>query len=194
MPRGDQLARQWRIIQTLITSRRGKSAAELAKRSRMPSPDAVPGPRSPAGGRVPHLHREGGRQEPLVPAGYPEAPHPHSLQPHGTHGPLLQHGTCSRPSRVQLFTIPGLPVPRRSRATLPPESMKYLKNVQQTLQVGIKPYKDYARFKEIINRVNEAALQKKSVEMVYYTMSRKKGDQAGRWTPTGSGSSTGPST
>jgi predicted DNA-binding transcriptional regulator YafY len=52
--------------------------------------------------------------------------------------------------------------------------MKYLKNVQQTLQVGMKPYKDYARFKEIINRVNEAALQKKSVEMVYFTMSRKK--------------------
>ncbi len=31
MPRGDQLARQWKIIQTLITSRRGKSAAELAE-------------------------------------------------------------------------------------------------------------------------------------------------------------------
>jgi hypothetical protein len=31
MPRGDQPARQWKIIQTLITSRRGKSAAELAE-------------------------------------------------------------------------------------------------------------------------------------------------------------------
>jgi hypothetical protein len=30
MARGDQLARQWKIIQTLITSRRGKSAAELS--------------------------------------------------------------------------------------------------------------------------------------------------------------------
>ena len=30
MPRGDQLARQWKIIQTLIRSRLGKSAAELA--------------------------------------------------------------------------------------------------------------------------------------------------------------------
>jgi len=29
MPRGDQLGRQWRIIQTLLTSS-GKSAAELA--------------------------------------------------------------------------------------------------------------------------------------------------------------------
>jgi predicted DNA-binding transcriptional regulator YafY len=30
MARGDQLGRQWRIIQTLITSRTGKSAADLA--------------------------------------------------------------------------------------------------------------------------------------------------------------------
>jgi hypothetical protein len=28
--RGDQLARHWKIIQTLITSRQGKSAADLA--------------------------------------------------------------------------------------------------------------------------------------------------------------------
>ena len=63
---------------------------------------------------------------------------------------------------------------QKIKATLPPESMKYLKNVEQTLQVGIKPYKDYARFKEIINRVNEAALQKTTIEMVYYSMSRKK--------------------
>jgi predicted DNA-binding transcriptional regulator YafY len=63
---------------------------------------------------------------------------------------------------------------QKIKATLPPESMKYLKSVEQSLQVGIKPYKDYARFKEIINRVNEAALQKKTIEIVYYTMSRKK--------------------
>jgi predicted DNA-binding transcriptional regulator YafY len=30
MARGDQLARQWKIIQTLITLKKGKSAAELA--------------------------------------------------------------------------------------------------------------------------------------------------------------------
>jgi hypothetical protein len=31
MARGDQLGRQWRIIQTLINSQLGKSAAELAE-------------------------------------------------------------------------------------------------------------------------------------------------------------------
>ncbi|MBI4767202.1 MAG: helix-turn-helix domain-containing protein [Deltaproteobacteria bacterium] len=30
MARGDQLSRQWRIIQTLITSKTGKSAADLS--------------------------------------------------------------------------------------------------------------------------------------------------------------------
>jgi len=31
MARGDQLGRQWKIIQTLISSRKGKSAADLAQ-------------------------------------------------------------------------------------------------------------------------------------------------------------------
>jgi biotin operon repressor len=31
MARGDQLARQWRILQSLIAARRGKSAADLAQ-------------------------------------------------------------------------------------------------------------------------------------------------------------------
>jgi predicted DNA-binding transcriptional regulator YafY len=63
---------------------------------------------------------------------------------------------------------------QKVKTTLPPESKKYLQNVEQTLHMGMKPYKEYAKFKEIINRVNEAALNKKSIEIVYYTMSRKK--------------------
>ena len=31
MARGDQLARQWKIIQTLLSTRQGKSAAEMAR-------------------------------------------------------------------------------------------------------------------------------------------------------------------
>jgi len=51
---------------------------------------------------------------------------------------------------------------QKIKATLPPESMKYLKNVEQTLQVGIKPYKDYARFKEIITGSRCSTRQKKA--------------------------------
>ncbi|MCJ7594228.1 MAG: WYL domain-containing protein, partial [Desulfobacterales bacterium] len=49
-----------------------------------------------------------------------------------------------------------------------------VKSMEQTLQVGIKPYKEYGKFKEIINRVNDATINRKSIEIVYYTMSRKK--------------------
>jgi len=63
---------------------------------------------------------------------------------------------------------------QKVKTTLPPESIKYLKTVEQTLSLGIKPFKEYGKFKEIINRVNDAATHKKTIEIVYYTMSRKK--------------------
>lgn len=60
------------------------------------------------------------------------------------------------------------------KATPPPESMKYLKKVEQTLHLGVKPRKEYGKFREILNQVNDAALHKKTLEIVYYSMSRKK--------------------
>ncbi len=63
---------------------------------------------------------------------------------------------------------------QKIKTTLPPESIKYLKNVEQTLHLSMKPYKEYGKFKEILNRVNDAAINRKSIEIVYYTMSRKK--------------------
>jgi len=63
---------------------------------------------------------------------------------------------------------------QKVKTTLPPESRKYLKNVEQTLHLGVKPYKEYGKFKGILNRVNDAAVNRKSIEIVYYTMSRKK--------------------
>jgi len=63
---------------------------------------------------------------------------------------------------------------QKVKTTLPPESIKYLENVEQTLHMGMKPYKEYGKFKGILNRVNDAAVNRKSIEIVYYTMSRRK--------------------
>ncbi len=41
-------------------------------------------------------------------------------------------------------------------------------------EMGIKPYKDYARFRKIINTVNQAALECRSIEMLYLPLRRKK--------------------
>ena len=36
---------------------------------------------------------------------------------------------------------------QKVKTTLPQESIKYLKNVEQTLHLGVKPYKEYGKFK-----------------------------------------------
>ncbi len=38
----------------------------------------------------------------------------------------------------------------------------------------MKPYKDYGKFKEILKQVHDAAVNRKAIEIVYFTMSRRK--------------------
>jgi len=173
MARGDQLGRQWRIIQTLISSRLGKSAGELAE-------ELECHPRT--------VYRD---LAALQTAGFPiynekaEEKHLWSLLDTVKHqipipfnlpelmalyfaGDMMKvfRGTVFYDSLESLF--------HKVKTTLPPESKKFIRNVEQTLHLGLKPYKQYSTFREIINRVNEAALNRKSLDMVYYTMSRKK--------------------
>ncbi len=173
MARGDQLGRQWKIIQTLISSKIGKSAADLAQ-------DLECNPRT--------IYRD---LEALQVAGFPiytgrvdsknlwslldtvkhQIPVPFSL----TELMALYFSrdmlkvfkeTAFYDSLVSLF--------EKVKTTLPPESRKYLENVENTLHVGVKPYKEYGKFKGILNQVNDAAVNRKSIEIVYFTMSRKK--------------------
>ena len=173
MARGDQLGRQWKIIQLLISSGIGKSASDLAQ-------DLECNPRN--------IYRD---LEALQVAGFPiytervdgknlwslldtvkhQIPVPFSL----TELMALYFSrdmlkvfkeTAFYDSLESLF--------EKIKTTLPPESIKYLENVENTLQLGVKPYKKYGKFKGILNQVNDAAANRKSIEIVYFTMSRKK--------------------
>ena len=173
MARGDQLGRQWKIIQTLISSRIGKSAADLAEemechpRTVYRDLEAL----QVAGFPI-YTERSGGKNLwSLLDTVKHQIPVPFSL----TELMALYFGrdmlkvfkdTAFYDSLESLF--------QKVKTTLPPESIKYLKNVEQTLHLCMKPYKDYGKFKEILNRVNDAAINRKSIEIVYYTMSRKK--------------------
>jgi len=173
MSRGNQIGRQWGIIQTLISSRRGKTAAELAEelecnpRTIYRDLEAL----QVAGFPIYTQKGEGKNLWSLLDTVKHEIPIPFNLTElmalYFSRDMLkVFKDTVFYDSLESLF--------QKIKTTIPPESKKYLKNVEQTLHVGLKPYKEYSKFKEIINRVNEATQKKKSIEIVYYTMSRRK--------------------
>jgi len=171
MARGDQLARQWRIIQTLVSSKQGKTVAELVKEENCH-------PRT--------IYRD---LEALQTAGFPiyseradgkgvwsiVEEYKHLLPVPFTFTELMAlyfnrdlisvfRGTLFYDSLESLF--------QKIKSTLPPESLAYMDQVEQTLHIGFKPYKDYSRFKEIIRRINDATLNQRTIDMIYKTMSR----------------------
>ena len=60
------------------------------------------------------------------------------------------------------------------KTTIPLESKQYLDTVRQTFQVTLKQFKEYGKYREILNTIKDAALNHKTVEMVYFAMGRRK--------------------
>ena len=176
MARGDQLGRQWRIIQTLLTSRHGKTAADLAR-------DIECHPRT--------VYRD---LEALQLAGFPLFTDRIDGKNHWS---LLENVKHQIPLPLNLTELMALYFSRdmlkilkdtafydaletlfqKIKATLPPEYIDYLSNVQERLQVGFKPYKEYGRFQDSLDIVNQAMDQRRQVEIVYFTMSRNRETQ-----------------
>ena len=173
MARGEQLGRQWRIIQTLIHSKRGKTAAELAgeidchPRTVYRDLQAVQ-----EGGFPIYTERvEGKNLWSLLDTVRHQIPVPFSMSELMAlyfSRDMMQvfEGTLFHDALKSLF--------KKVKTTLPPQSLEYLDEVRETLGLRIKPYKAYDKFREMIDRVNDAAIRKETVDIVYYTMSRKK--------------------
>lgn len=172
MARGDQLARQWRIIQTLIAARRGKSAADLAQdlnchtRTVYRDLEAL----QAAGFPVYTDKMDGKNGWFLLDTAKHSIPIPFSLPElmalyfsRGMMGALKD--TVFFDSLVSLFD--------KIKATLPDEYIQYLGQVEKSLAVRTRPSKQYGQLRSMIDQVSDAAIQKKYVEIDYYTMSRK---------------------
>ena len=173
MARGDQLARQWKIIQTLSSSRSGKSVPGLAKdlnchtRTVYRDLEAL----QTAGFPV-YTDTVGGKSIwSLLDTATKNIPIPFNLTElmalyfsRGMMGTLKD--TVFYDSLESLFD--------KIKTTLPPEYIVYLERIEQSLSVIAKPYKEYGKIRDIIGLVSEAVVKNKVVEIVYYTMSRKK--------------------
>jgi len=172
MARGDQLARQWKIIQSLISSRQGKSVPDLARdlgchtRTVYRDLEALQGAGFPV-----YTDRIGGKTLwSLLDTAKHSIPIPFSLPElmalyFGRGMMKVLQDTVFYESLESLF--------EKIKSTLPPAYIDYLGQIEDSLGVSAKPYKQYGQIQEIIEKVSEAAVQKKRIEIIYYTMSRK---------------------
>jgi len=173
MARGDQLARQWKIIETLLASNTGKSAAQLADeldcnaRTVYRDLEALQ-----AAGFPLYTDRVDGKNLwSLLDSLKHHIPIPFNLTELLAlyfSSDMLQflQNTVFHDSLESLFD--------KIKTTIPAESKKYLDTVQQTFQVSLKQFKEYGKYREILNTIKDAAINHKTVEMVYFTMGRRK--------------------
>ena len=173
MARGDQLGRQWKIIQTLLSSQSGKSAAELAEE---------------LGCHSRTVYRD---LEALQIAGFPLYS---ERVNQNNRWSLLSSAKRQIPIPLEITELMALYFSRnmmkflkntvfydsletlfqKIKTTLPPEYLKYLIRIEEGLSVGPQPYKPYGQFRRIIDEVNESVVQRRFVELIYYSMSRKE--------------------
>jgi len=173
MARGDQLARQWRIIQTLITSRHGKPvtalAADLQCHTRTVYRDLEA--LQAAGFPVYTERADGKNLWCLLDSAKHSIPIPFTLPElmalyfsRGMMGVLKD--TVFYDSLVSLF--------EKIKATLPDEYISYLGQIEKSLEVRSKPHKQYAQLRSVIEKISQAAIHRNYIQIDYYTMSRKK--------------------
>ena len=173
MARGDQLARQWKIFQTLVASRYGKSVRALAKnldchqRTVYRDLEALE-----AAGFPIYCENENGKNHwYLLESARNPMPVPFSLPElmalyFGSDVLKVLKGTVFHDALESVL--------KKVKSSIPPESVKYLSRVEKSLANRPGPYKNYDRFKETIELINEAVFSGRVIEVLYYTMSRKK--------------------
>ena len=171
MARGDQLSRQWKIIQSLLAAKRGKSVSELSQdlechsRTVYRDLEAL----QMAGFPLYTDRQEGHTLWSLLDEGRHQMPLPLSLTElmalYFSRNMLkILEGTAIHDSLESLFD--------KVKATLPSGYITYLGKLEHSLEVGVKARKPYRRFQETLAQVHEAVQLRRHIDIRYFTMSR----------------------
>lgn len=175
MARGDQMGRQWKIIQTLISSKTGKSVTELIDILELECHQRT-------------VYRD---LEALQSAGFPI----YNETDGGTNiWMLLDSAKEKMPIPMNITELMSLYLARdmlkvlkhsvfydslrslfqKIKTSLPVELINYLEQIEKNLHIGHRPYKHSGEFRDTINAINEALNNRHLIDIDYFTMSRKE--------------------
>lgn len=171
--RGDQLARQWRIVRAIEATSSGLTVAELAKREgigvRTIYRDLIA--LQQAGFPLYSARIERAQRWAFVDTYKFRIPTPFTLTELMSlhlYRDLLRvfRGTPFYDSLEGLF--------KKVQATIPPDVLGYLDRIQSVFSVGIRPYTEYGQIREILRQVGRAAVEHRRIEMSYHSLRRSE--------------------
>jgi predicted DNA-binding transcriptional regulator YafY len=162
--RGDQLARQWRIIRAIEARPSRLTVIEIAQREET---------------RIRTIYRD---LEALQAAGFPLYT---ERAEKANHWAFINTFKFKIPPPITLTRLmllyfykdlvrflKGTPffdsldsIFKKIQSTLPPQAISCLDQIQSVFHAGIKPFKDYAKFREILNQVSQAVVDHRRIEI-----------------------------
>jgi predicted DNA-binding transcriptional regulator YafY len=172
MARGDQLSRQWKIIQALNSSHQGKSATRLAaeldchSRTVYRDLEALQAAGFPLftekrDGKTCWSMLEAGRNQPPIPLNLTEL-----MALHFSRNLLKSlDGTFIYDSLESLFD--------KVKSTLSQPYLDYLEKAEQTIGAGARKRNPNKDFQSILTRVHQAVRERRLIDILYFTMSRR---------------------
>ena len=172
MPRGNQVTRQWRLIQLLERRRRGSTFEELARdlgcttRTVMRDLDHIQAVGFPV-----TEDRDGKEKHWKFVEGYKsDLPVPLSLSELMA---LYFSRSLLKPLHGTLFHSALESAIAKIRALLPPEGHAFVDQIEGTLTTRGPAFKDYSRVRGVLEAVTTARLDGQRLEIRYYSFSRE---------------------
>lgn len=173
MARGDQLTRQWKIIQALIASKSGRSVTRLARefdchlRTVYRDLEALQ-----AAGFPLYTYREAGRNLWAL-MDTVRRPVPLPLDLTEVVALYLSRDLLASP-RQGVIQQALASLFAKLKATLSPDYLKAIEKIGETYAVGPVPYKPKGQDQGVIDALNRAMVDQRNVEIVYYAASRRQ--------------------
>lgn len=179
--RGDQLARQWRVLRQIEGSPQGLTATEIAGFAGVSLRTAYRDLDDLQFAGFPLFTEKGpqGQRWKFVESYQFKVPQPFTftelLSLHLSRDLFkVFTGTVFYDSLASLF--------EKIRATLPPQALAYLDRMQSIFHMSLRPYKDYEKYRELICQVNQAAAECRCIEIAYQPL-RDKAETVRRLDP-----------